>query len=226
MQNKVVTKDIEIKIDLRENKSKICDILANKYSIQIDKVMLPVGDYIIGNEIVVERKTAVDFVQSIIDGRLFQQAQKIGQLFDRALFIIEGENLYNTGIDIHPHAISGAIVSIAVKWCIPILFTKDTEETALLLWLIATQHHEIKKELTYRHGYRPKTYRKRQLYILQGLPNVGPKLANNLLNYFGSVEKVFTATKEELTKVDNLGKKKAEKICMLLREERTKYCKF
>lgn len=210
-------------MDFREVNSKIDAILQSRYGIGVEKQMLPVGDYIIGDEIVVERKTVYDFAQSIIDGRLFKQAQKMEQFFDTALFIIEGENLYDCGIDIHPHAIKGAIVSIGIKWRMPILFTKDTEETASLLWLITTQHSEIKKGLSYRYGYRPKTYRKRELYILQGLPHVGPKLANKLLNYFGSVERVFAATEKELIKVDNLGTKKAEKIRMLVREERAKY---
>jgi Fanconi anemia group M protein len=214
---------VKIKMDLREDDSQIGDILMKKYNIPVEKVMLPTGDYVIDDEIVVERKTSRDFVQSIIDGRLFKQSQKMNKFFDLALFIIEEENLYTCGIDIHPHAVKGALVSVAIRWRIPILFTKDREETASLLWLIATQQHEVKKELTFRHGYRPKTYRKRQLYILQGLPQVGPKLSDRLLNHFGSVEKVFTAKEEELVKVNNLGKKKAEKIRMLLREKRAKY---
>jgi len=213
----------KIKMDWRENNSGIDMILTNKYCILIEKAMLPAGDYVIGDEIVVERKTTIDFAQSIIDGRLFHQAKKMNEFFDSVLFIVEGNNLYNPGIKIHPNAIKGALASIALRWHTPVLFSNDIEESALILWLITNQHYEIKQELTCRHGYRPKTYRRRQLYILQGLPQVGPKLANKLLDYFGSVEKVFTAAEEELVKVDNLGRKKAQKIRMLIREQRTKY---
>lgn len=214
---------LNIKIDHREHGSQIDSILINKYNFVVEKMMLPTGDYIINDTIVVERKTVCDFIQSIIDGRLFKQAQRMRQIFDIALFIVEGEGLDNCGINIHPNAVKGAMVSIALQWRMPILFARNIAETALLLWLVTTQHNKIQSEISCRYGYRPKTYHKRQLYILQGLPQVGPKLADKLLNYFGSVEKVFTATKEELMEVNNVGKKKAEKIRMLVREERSKY---
>ena len=83
---------------------------------------LKTGDYIINNEIVVERKTFLDFVRSVIDGRIFRQAANIKRFFDSAFFIVEGKNLYNTGIDIHPHAVKGALVSIALRWQIPVFF--------------------------------------------------------------------------------------------------------
>jgi len=212
-----------IKIDFREKSSGIGELLSSKYGIVVQMDTLPVGDYIIEDEIVVERKTVPDFAQSIIDGRLFRQAQKMNRFFEVAVFLIEGEDLYNCGVDIHPHVMMGAIVSIATRWHIPIIFPRSKEETVLFLWLIATQHNEVKEELSSRPGYRPKTYRKRQVYILQGLPQVGPKTANELLNYFQSVEKVFTATEEELMKVPHLGKKKAHQIRMLLCEERAQY---
>ncbi|MDI6751929.1 MAG: helix-hairpin-helix domain-containing protein [bacterium] len=64
----------------------------------------------------------------------------------------------------------------------------------------------------HRPGRRPKRWTARQIYILQGLPGIGPKLATNLLDHFGSIEKIFTAPCEELIKVSGMGRKKAEGI--------------
>ena len=63
-----------------------------------------------------------------------------------------------------------------------------------------------------RHGYRPKGRRKRQLFILQGLPGVGSEKADRLLSRFGSVEAAISASSMELQMVDGIGKSLADKI--------------
>ncbi len=201
-----------IKVDAREDSSRIGEILAREYGVNAVRETLRVGDYVINGEIVVERKTTVDFVRSIIDGRLFKQVAGMKRFFDFVFFIIEGKELYNTGINIHPHAIKGALVSLALAWQAQVFFTESAKETALFLSLIDRQKALVPNEYIKRPGRRPKRQRKRQLYILQSLPAIGPKLAIELLNYFGSVEAVFTAEVDKLTEISGLGKITAEKI--------------
>jgi ERCC4-type nuclease len=74
-----------------------------------------------------------------------------------------------------------------------------------------------------RHGYRPKNKGKRQLFILQGLPGVGPERADRLLDTFGSVEAVISAGSDELQAVDGIGKKVADKIRWAVSEEMKPY---
>ncbi|MGD0308065.1 MAG: helix-hairpin-helix domain-containing protein [Acidobacteriota bacterium] len=50
---------------------------------------------------------------------------------------------------------------------------------------------------------------RRKLFVLQGLPGVGPKLAASLLSHFGSVENVMKAGVEALHQVRGCGPKKA-----------------
>lgn len=182
--------------------------------------MLKTGDYLIDKKIVIERKTAMDFAQSIIDGRLFKQAAMMRKLFERPLMIVEGGigTLPDT-INIHSNAVKGALISLALAWQITVLFCKDTHETASLLWLIGTQETKSAVELSYRPGRRPKHLHKRQLYILQGLPGVGPKAAIRLLDHFKSVEAVMTASAEKLMGIPGLGRKKAKKIREVLTTE-------
>ena len=47
---------------------------------------------------------------------------------------------------------------------------------------------------------------------MAGLPNINTTLAKRLLKEFGSVEKIFTASKEELERVHGIGEKIAEEI--------------
>ena len=213
------TKNITAVIDYRECNSNIpCILIDSGISVVIKN--LKAGDYIINDEIAIERKTTRDFAQSIIDGRLFRQAENMKKAYELCLFIIEGNNLYNTSIDIHPHAVKGALMSLCSIWRIPVLFADDYRDTALLLKLIGTQNRSTCNELSYRPGRRPKRFRKRQLYILQGLPLVGPKLAVQLLDYFGTVERVITASEEKLRQIKGLGRIKAKKIRQIVSQEK------
>jgi DNA excision repair protein ERCC-4 len=69
-----------------------------------------------------------------------------------------------------------------------------------------------------RNGKRPKGKLATQLYILQGLPNVGPHKARLLLNTFGSVEAVMRASEESLMAVNGIGSTTAKGILWAISE--------
>jgi ERCC4-type nuclease len=52
--------------------------------------------------------------------------------------------------------------------------------------------------------------------MLQGLPGVGPALANRLLLHFGSVQHVIMADDSTLMQVRGIGGKKAQRIRKIL----------
>lgn len=70
-----------------------------------------------------------------------------------------------------------------------------------------------------RGGYRPKRLKSKQLYLLQGLPQIGPMLAKRLLEHFKSVSKIMNASIDELTEVDGIGTVSATKIREVLDAE-------
>jgi len=57
----------------------------------------------------------------------------------------------------------------------------------------------------------------RKLYMLQGMPGVGPALAHRLLLHFGPVERVVTAEETTLMQIPGIGSKKAARIRELVR---------
>ena len=65
-------KKLRIVVDEREKKSGIPDLL-KEIGINLEIKTLPIGDYIVAPETVVERKTISDLISSIFDGRLFDQ---------------------------------------------------------------------------------------------------------------------------------------------------------
>lgn len=203
---------IGIEVDHRERDVGIIEVLRAKEGIVVEEKCLSIGDYLINKRIAVERKTTKDFAMSIIDGRLFSQASRLKRQVEIPLIVIEGIDLFRTGYEIDPQAIKGAIVSLSVSWQIPLIFSKNPQGTAEIL--IMAGIHDVKycNDILKRMGRKPKRTQTRKLYLLQGLPGVGPRMAKRMLEYFGSIEKVFTADEQELTCVEGVGKKKAAKI--------------
>ena len=109
-------------------------------------------------------------------------------------------------------AIQGALVSLTIIFGMPLLRASSPEETAQLIQFASSQMHRISQKPVFRSGYRPKNKEKRQLYILQGLPGIGATRAENLLSTFGTIRQVVCASPEELTSVNGIGIKLAEKI--------------
>ena len=81
--------DLKITVDYRETASGLTDLLKNSgVLVKIEK--LSYGDYITNNTITVERKTAKDFLISIIDGRLFNQLSNLKKFCNHPILLIEG----------------------------------------------------------------------------------------------------------------------------------------
>ena len=197
-------------VDSRELKSQVPKML-KELGVHLEIKTLDIGDYIVSEDVAIERKAANDFIQSIIDGRLFDQARRLKEAYLKPIIIIEGE-LYGIR-NIHPNAIRGALAALTVDWDIPILFAKDPNEVANYIYLIAKrEQEERKKEIAVRSEKKALTLADRQRLIVEGLPYVSAVLARRLLRHFGSVERVFTAKESELTQVEGIGEKIAREI--------------
>ena len=208
---------MNIRADYREKPSGLIDLLL-KEDIPVEVTSLAHGDYIINNAITVERKTAHDFLVSIMDGRLFNQASNLKRHCPNPLLIIEG-NPYRTDIQFDRRAVHGALVSMQAIWYVPTLFSRSMEETREILVMIARQDAHDADGVPLRGGYRPRRLKSRQLFVLQGLPRVGPTTAKRLLRHFKSVSRVMGASLEELTDVEGIGKESARSIRTLLDSE-------
>ncbi|MFB6291846.1 MAG: DEAD/DEAH box helicase [Candidatus Nanohaloarchaea archaeon] len=207
--------DIVIYADDRENA--VAKELS-RMEVRVRKTRLDVADFLVSEETAVERKAADDFVDSLIDQRLFSQLEELQQ-FENPILIIEGEDLY-AHRDVHPNAIRGALASISLDYEIPVLWSDDVKSTAELLKSLAKREQEEKdKEVAIRGDKAPKTREELQKYVIAGLPDINTKIADRLLEEFGSIEKVFTASEQELMNVEGIGEKTAEKLRELITSE-------
>ncbi len=216
-------KPIHIIADDREPKSKVIRSLMMMKGITVQIKRLSIGDYCADNRLVFERKTLKDFASSLIDGRLFKQMIRLANLKLKGILILEGtgKDLAETGIK--REAMQGALVTVALILGIPVLRSKEPDETAKLIVYATRQIRSMVKGGFQRHGYQPKNRRSRQLHILQGLPGVGRERAMRLLDNFGSVESVIIASSEELQSVDGIGENIADKIKWAVSERITPY---
>jgi ERCC4-type nuclease len=203
---------IHIIADDRECKSEVVQSLLQIEDADVSIERLTMGDYQIDNRLIVERKTLKDFAISTIDGRLFKQMIRLANTKSESVLILEGTAGDIADLGITREAMQGALITVSLILGIPVLRSKDPSETAKLIVFIARQIESIARGGVQRQGYRPKTKRKRQLFILQGLPGVGPERAEGLLARFGSVEAAISASSNELQTVDGIGKSVAEKI--------------
>ena len=122
-------------IDDRETSSKVVEVLSNLgTSIRVER--LAHGDYAIGDRILVERKTARDFVDTLINRDLLGQVWEMAEAATRPVLIIEGGDLY-TQRDVHPNAIRGVLAALAVDMGVSLLFTRDEQDTAQMLFVLA-----------------------------------------------------------------------------------------
>jgi Fanconi anemia group M protein len=207
-----------IVVDDRETSSRVVEHLhALGSSLSVRR--LPYGDYLIGDRMVVERKTTRDFVDTLIERDLFGQLRGLSGHALRPVLIIEGGDLY-TERDVNPNAIRGALAAIAVDLGITPFFTKDDGETAQMLMVLARREEEGGERsgrLPFRKAYQ--SSKEEQERIIGSFPEIGLKNARLLLENFGTIQAVTSASSEQLAMVKGIGEKKAKRIFDLVRKK-------
>jgi Fanconi anemia group M protein len=206
----------KILIDYREKNSLVASTLV-ELGFEVEFRELKVADYLVNN-VAIERKTVSDFVNSIINKRIIRQLQELQQ-YENKLLIIEGideQELYSDDNTenrlIHPNAIRGFLLSVTIKHKIPVILTKNYEDTARYLAVLARKKE---KESSLNVTKKSLNKKERLQFILESFPGIGPKTAKRLLQHFKSIKNIANASVEELTEV--IGKK--ADIFKLLEEE-------
>lgn len=209
--------EITILCDMRESRSGIIDQLRGM-GVAIKVGDLETGDFVLSSDMVVERKTAQDFVASILDGRLFNQTGRMRLNFKKPIFLILGD-VYGTRTAITTEALDGALsFLVAIEGC-SILYVKNEAAAAGLLYRLAKHEQQgLGYDVAFRRGKVPPG-RGEALFVIEGVPGVGPSTSIKVLNHFRSVHAFMNASAEELRAVPGLGPKRAERIFESIRWE-------
>jgi len=188
----------KIIVDIHEKDSSIPAFL-HELGAETELKSLKIGDYII-KDTLIERKTLSDFISSMISKRLIMQLREM-QPYKKKILILEGE--INKEINFNLNAIRGMILSTSLDFNIPIIQTKDTEETARFLIILAKKQTQ-EKELSL-HSRKGLTKKQQIEYILESFQGIGPATAKKLLKKYKNLKKIFSLPEEELEK--EIGKK-------------------
>lgn len=192
----------KIIVDYREKESLIPSELM-RIGCGLEFKNLQIGDYIV-NQTIVERKTISDFLSSMMNKRLIVQLQNL-QTQKQKLLIIEGfeeQELYYETSPINENAIRGLLLSILLKYQAPIIFSKDYQDTAKFLKVLANKKE---KELSIIPTRKPSSKKEQLQFILEGFPGIGPKTAKKLLKEFSSIRQIINTPFEEIERL--IGKK-------------------
>lgn len=201
-------------VDNREKGSSIVRALLNQ-EINIVTDTLPVGDYILSNRVAVERKTTEDFARTLMRQDLFPQISKLKETYERPILIVEGDDLYNHSLP--KNAVQGAISSIIVDYQIPVIFTRDPEETAEYLHRISFREQILERRpATVKTLVKPSSIAEEQLKLVSQIPKINTKIATNLLREFGTIRNIFNQNQDSLRKVKGIGPKLANHIDLLV----------
>ncbi len=209
---------VRIIIDSRELPTSVARELT-RLDVILSGESLEIGDYIASEDVAIERKESSDFIQSLIDGRLFVQLSALRSAYRRPVLIIEGEQLIGLRA-VNPASIYGALASIAIRIQVPIIWTRNAEETANVIYRIAhLEQVDSKKPLRTRTGEAKGSDAQTLEYILSGFPGIDTVTSRSILAEFGTLEAVFSAPQKDLQQVKGVGPKIAGRIRRLLTTE-------
>ncbi|MDP8023110.1 MAG: ERCC4 domain-containing protein [Conexivisphaerales archaeon] len=202
----------EIIADNREAASNLPALL-KELGLNVRFEQLAVGDYILSDEIAIERKTINDFISSLFDGRLFRQVSDLTSVYRQPVLLVEGDITIIPSLVNNVKVYYGALASLTINFPIKLIFVPSLNESAIFIERLVynlnkeQRPHNIVKE-------KGQSIREQQLNLMASLPGVGEKLAEKLLKHFGTPIKAFNASQTALAEV--IGYAKAQKVKQLL----------
>ena len=202
-------------MDSREDPA--MEVLLGREGALVKVKTLEIGDYIVSDRAVVERKTRSDFENSIVDGRLFDQATTLSSTYDRIIYIIEGSSFSDR---INRKALMAAISSLILNFGAAIFFTPNMAKSAELIVSLATKEQiESNHSILIKKPSKSKDERLELIYIVSSLPGIGDKTAIKLLDRFETLSNLFNASEQELSEIPRIGKKRARYLSNLFRKK-------
>lgn len=196
---------VHLVADLRE-RGKIIKTLEQIPGVSVEAQALDCGDYVLGNGVVVERKSATDFILSVVDGSLVDKATKLKAGYERPVYIVEsGERdlfvprFHQKAFDVHT-----ALAYLSVLHRIPVLTSPDAEHTAMLIYFMAVDAQYHLGANVGRRSNKPELVAEAQAYFLEGLPGIDGDRAEALLRHFGGVANLLRASAADIAAIAKL----------------------
>jgi DNA excision repair protein ERCC-4 len=181
---------------------------------QVDARTLTRGDYVVGPETIVERKTVGDLHATIEAGRFWPQMRKIREAGRWPYLLIEGLSIYRGRLP--ANSVRSLCLAVA-DLGITIIRTEDTRDTAEWLCRLAIRRREgtIRDRPVYAQRPRSTTASPAEA-ALASAPGVSVETARTVLARFGSLREVSEASVGDLQALPGVGIKRATAIAALI----------
>jgi Fanconi anemia group M protein len=173
------------------------------------------ADIVVSKRVAVAVRTVDEFIKGISDGSVLTTLAKLKHEYLHPILIVQGKP-EGEGVQAGNAAVYDALSSVLAEYHMPILSTDGPADTASAVRSLFRQ--EEAKEQSGKSVQTTLDVSSRQMFLVQGLPNVSATLAERLLHRFGSVKGIADADVEELMQVDGIGRVIAEGIHTVLRK--------
>lgn len=208
----VMADTVRILADVQEQRSGVPGLLA-ELGAEVEVLSLTAGDYVCGNDTIVERKAVLDLHSAVRRGHLWAQLATLRTACPFPYLLVEGHSIDGGGRGLHPNAIRGACLA-AIDQGVALLLSDDRTDSARWLYRLAVrcQREGAPAELpplVPRATIAPEAVPEAMLAAVPGISTVTAKA---LLERFGSLSSVATATPEALLEVTGIGKERARAL--------------
>lgn len=209
----VLNAAFEVTMDPRESSGGLARTLVER-GVRLRTATLPTGDFAVSDRVLVERKSAADFVASIKDGRLADQLPRLARAACGVL-LVEGDP-FTTPSGLSPAAIAGALAAAAADHRVSVVTVPDAAAGADFIVSLARREQRQGQNRPMRFVKSPSSPDAQLRYVLEGLPHVGPVTARALLERFGTIAGLADATTDALSEVEGVGPETARAVHELL----------
>ena len=205
----VVVETGPVLVDHRERGSTVPGALMAA-GLDVQLTDLPVGDYVLGPGLAVERKGPGDMGASIRDGRIFEQAVRLQSAFPQAVLLIEGEPR------IAEDAWRGAVCRL-VEDGFTVLHSLDAEDSAAWIARLAKRARRATPTTRTEGPRRAPRHPSAQAEIMLAVvPGISPTMARSLLSAYGSLAAVVESAPDGLRSHPGIGPVRAARLAEAL----------
>ena len=216
-------------IDSRENSELFgfVEFEAHRLMITTEKKWLEIGDYVYA-DMCFEAKSSVDFIQSVINKRLWNQIDNMDRHFEHCYVIIHGSlheamnypKFANFNMPAHllKSKFYGAMGKIMLDTDCNVLWLENPKKAAELMVALCKMRHITRKVINPSLLKRITTDDLRT-DLLCTINGVSESKAKKLVKEFGSIMEIGESTIEELSRIEGIGPTIAERIINVLNTE-------
>lgn len=174
--------------------------------------------YIISSRLAIERRTSGTFLNGIVDKTLYTSAIYLSEHFDIPVLMIEGEFSYECR-GFNPQVVRGAVSSMMIMYGMNVLSTSSIEDTVELITMMARHEQAGIREISLVPKRKAIDLPDMQRRVIEMLPGCGMVMARVLLQRFGSINQIVSATEEEFRSLPGVGEKRASDFYKVLNAE-------